>query len=204
MPEGYKPETSLTAPKPPQGGSGIAPGGETPPAAQYTEGSMTKFSEVCPVCATEGNVSVHRAPFSATYNQVPVELPAVERYRCSHCSEEFFDDAQGRELSRRVKEAARERLKVLAPAQIVAIRKKLDLSQEEPAAANNSVPLLKALTELLRLYDWRNQLGRDVEEGRATVESQKQDLIRYGREKKAAWDCARKAIAAANRPGDAG
>lgn len=53
----------------------------------------------------------------------------------------------------------------------------------------------EVLTELLRLYDWRNQLAKDVKEGRATEQKQRRDLLRYGREKKAAWGAARLALA---------
>jgi hypothetical protein len=54
----------------------------------------------------------------------------------------------------------------------------------------------RALQELLRLYDWRNELGRAVKEGRAMPESQRSDLLRYGAEKRAAWIEARAALAA--------
>lgn len=50
------------------------------------------------------------------------------------------------------------------------------------------------LRELLRLYDWRLELGkleRDLSHDRGAM---KRDLLRYGREKKAAWDLARKVL----------
>lgn len=52
------------------------------------------------------------------------------------------------------------------------------------------------LTELLRLYDWRLEIARreidpTVEEG----ERIRKDLLRYGRDKKAAWEAARRVLA---------
>lgn len=52
------------------------------------------------------------------------------------------------------------------------------------------------LTELLRLYDWRNELGRAVKEGRATERDQRRDLNLYGEQKKLAWTRARDVLQA--------
>jgi hypothetical protein len=39
------------------------------------------------------------------------------------------------------------------------------------------------LTELLRLYDWRNKVGKDIT---------REEALRYGAAKKAAWEAARR------------
>lgn len=47
------------------------------------------------------------------------------------------------------------------------------------------------LTELLRLYDWRKELAAKMANGEQTEKEQKSDLVKYGREKAAAWDVVR-------------
>ena len=57
--------------------------------------------------------------------------------------------------------------------------------------AENKV-LREALTELLRLYDWRNELAAEAK-ANPNVD-QRQRLLIYGRKKKIAWDVARAAL----------
>jgi hypothetical protein len=55
-----------------------------------------------------------------------------------------------------------------------------------------------ALTELLRLYDWRNELGQIERDPNHDKKQMKASLNKYGREKKLAWAAAREALAAAS------
>jgi putative zinc finger/helix-turn-helix YgiT family protein len=90
----------------------------------------SSIPDECPVCGTSGSVSLWKGEYRANYNRIPVELGEIERCACSACGEKFFTAQQSRELSRRVKAAARSHMKVLSPEQIVSIREKLGLSQE--------------------------------------------------------------------------
>lgn len=54
--------------------------------------------------------------------------------------------------------------------------------------------LKAALTELLRLYDWRNELGRIERDFNHNKKQMKTWLNQYGREKKAAWEVAFKLL----------
>lgn len=54
--------------------------------------------------------------------------------------------------------------------------------------------LRAALVELLRLYDWRNELGRIERDFNHDKKQMKTWLNQYGREKKAAWDEARRVL----------
>lgn len=87
--------------------------------------------EECPLCGSVGTVAVYRGPFKASYNRIHVELTDIERCVCQECDERFFTKLQSRDLSRKVKEAARESVGALEPGRISSIRKRLGLSQEE-------------------------------------------------------------------------
>lgn len=50
------------------------------------------------------------------------------------------------------------------------------------------------LTELLRLYDWRNELGRIERDFNHDKKKMTTALNQYGREKKAAWEAARRVL----------
>jgi hypothetical protein len=50
------------------------------------------------------------------------------------------------------------------------------------------------LTELLRLYDWRNELGQIERDPNHDKKQMKASLNKYGREKKLAWAAAREAL----------
>ena len=84
----------------------------------------------CPICGAMGSVGALKGPYTTKYNQVVVEVDSVERCACHSCGEEFFTKAQSEALSRSVKAAARRRLGLLLPEQIVALRRKLQLSQQ--------------------------------------------------------------------------
>lgn len=71
-----------------------------------------------------------------------------------------------------------------------------------PAPASSALPsngaiahtygkLKAALAELLRLYDWRNELGRIERDFNHDKKQMTTWLNKYGREKHAAWDVAR-------------
>ena len=85
----------------------------------------------CPVCGAESTVKIRHAPFEGKYNQLSIRVEDAESYICDACGEEFFTNEQSKELSRRVKASAREQLGVLSPERIVALRRRLNLSQEE-------------------------------------------------------------------------
>jgi hypothetical protein len=56
-----------------------------------------------------------------------------------------------------------------------------------------------ALTELLRLYDWRNELGQIERDPNHDKKQMKASLNKYGREKKLAWAAAREALPVSRR-----
>jgi HTH-type transcriptional regulator/antitoxin MqsA len=91
----------------------------------------TTIPTECPSCGSPKSVALHQGRFTTTYNKVPIALDDVQSLRCEVCGEEFFSKEQQRELSQRVKEAARKYLGGLSPERIIAIRKKLNLSQED-------------------------------------------------------------------------
>lgn len=73
-------------------------------------------------------------------------------------------------------------------------------SQELPSngcIAHNYAKLKASLTELLRLYDWRNELGRIERDFNHDKKQMTTWLNKYGREKHAAWDVARSTLAGA-------
>ncbi len=91
---------------------------------------MAKSSIACPVCAAGTAKKVNR-PYRTKYDGGVVSLPSVEMFRCSECHEEFFSPEQARTASIQVKNAVRESSGLLAPERIVAIRKKLGLTQRQ-------------------------------------------------------------------------
>jgi HTH-type transcriptional regulator / antitoxin MqsA len=128
----------------------------------------------CPICGASQSVEVRQERFEASYNKIPVVLDSVELFRCASCGEEFFSKEQQREVSKRVKEAARQQLGALQPERIVAIRKKLGLSQEEleelldlgPKVVtrweNGRVVPGRATTYLLRLMEKMPQIVEEL------------------------------------------
>jgi HTH-type transcriptional regulator / antitoxin MqsA len=140
----------------------------------------TKISapEECPACGKARGVLLH-SPFVGSYNRVPVELADVASFRCEACGEQFYTPEQARELSLRVKLAAREKLDVLSPERIVAIRKKARLSQEAledllglgdkvvTRWETGRVVPTKAADFVLRLLDRRPELIDDLRQIRA-------------------------------------
>ena len=61
-------------------------------------------------------------------------------------------------------------------------------------AVNSLEAMKEVITELLRLYDLRNDLAAKRKSGEQKESEQVGALIRYGREKKLAWDEARAAL----------
>lgn len=57
-------------------------------------------------------------------------------------------------------------------------------------------PIRAALEELLRLYDWRNELGQIQKGPDYDQKWMDKCLNRYGREKKVAWQVARQVLVA--------
>jgi HTH-type transcriptional regulator/antitoxin MqsA len=94
--------------------------------------NMTRKNEVftCEVCGRESAYLVTRS-FDAIYNQMPIHLEAVEMYECDRCGESTLTPEQDKNLCDRVKAAARERLELLPPEAVLAIRKRHGLTQEE-------------------------------------------------------------------------
>jgi putative zinc finger/helix-turn-helix YgiT family protein len=91
---------------------------------------MAKSSIACPVCAASTAKRVSR-PYRTKYDGRVVSLPSVEMFRCSECREEFFSPEQARAASIGIKNAVRRSSGLLAPERIVAIRKKLGLTQRK-------------------------------------------------------------------------
>ncbi len=125
---------------------------------------MNEKTIVCAICSSE-SVKRVKVMLDTHYSHIPITLQAVETYRCNECGEEFLTPSQAREISKKVKAAARERLGLLPPEQIVAIRKKLDLSQERLEALlglgpkvvtrweNDRVLQTRGTDDLLRLME---------------------------------------------------
>jgi putative zinc finger/helix-turn-helix YgiT family protein len=119
--------------------------------------------ETCLICASDTAHLVTR-PFPTKYRNVPVTVQA-EMYRCDECGEEFSAPDQARELSRKVKAAAREKLGLLPSERIIEIRRKYNLSQEKLETLlglgpkevtrweNDRVLQSKAIDDLLRLME---------------------------------------------------
>ena len=84
----------------------------------------------CAICDSEKTRRV-RGDFPAKYNQTPVSVPNVEMYECADCGERFFTPEQARALSLAIKEQARNIAGLLSPEEIVAIRQKLELTQND-------------------------------------------------------------------------
>ena len=89
---------------------------------------MTKVT--CEICGCDGARLVQR-PFDSVYNQIPIRLDSVEMYECDRCGESVFTPEQSKEVSRKVKSLARERSGLLPPEEIVNIRTRSNLTQEE-------------------------------------------------------------------------
>jgi putative zinc finger/helix-turn-helix YgiT family protein len=84
--------------------------------------------EVCALCSSDA-VHIMTRPFSTKYRDIPITIQ-TNVYHCDECGEEFSTPDQARDLSRRVKAAARDKLGLLPPERIIEIRRKYDLSQE--------------------------------------------------------------------------
>jgi putative zinc finger/helix-turn-helix YgiT family protein len=84
----------------------------------------------CAVCNSE-KVKKVRREFSARYNQMPISIADAEMYECASCGERFFTPDQAKAVSVAVKRQARVTAGLLTPEEIVAIRQKLGLSQNE-------------------------------------------------------------------------
>ncbi len=85
---------------------------------------------VCPVCGHD-HARLVRGRFDSVYNQTPIELDEVEMTECDRCGETTLTPEESREVSKRVKAAVRQRLGLLAPDEIVSIRRRHGLSQDE-------------------------------------------------------------------------
>jgi putative zinc finger/helix-turn-helix YgiT family protein len=85
---------------------------------------------LCAVCSSE-KVRQVRRNFETKYNSVPILIEHVPMCECESCGERFFTPQQSRDLSRRMKNQVRQRLGLLSPEQIVKIRHKLHLSQQD-------------------------------------------------------------------------
>ena len=84
----------------------------------------------CAICGSEKTRRVRRE-FPAKYNQTPVSVHNAEMYECADCGERFFTPEQARALSLAIKEQARNIAGLLSPEEIVAIRQKLELTQND-------------------------------------------------------------------------
>jgi putative zinc finger/helix-turn-helix YgiT family protein len=83
----------------------------------------------CAVCSLESAEKTLES-FSTSYDQIPVVIPAVEMYSCVNCGEKFFTPDQSKQVSKMVRTAVRDQLRLLPPERIIEIRRKHDLSQD--------------------------------------------------------------------------
>lgn len=93
--------------------------------------STSKVPAQCPICRAVGSVRLRDSSYTTAYNKVTIELARVERFFCESCGDEFFDKRQSHLVSAQKKEAVRKRMGALGPDRIVALRRRLNLSQEE-------------------------------------------------------------------------
>lgn len=84
----------------------------------------------CPVCGT-GKAKVVKQPYQTKYDGEIVVLPSVEMFHCDSCGEDFFVPEQARNLSIAVRNEVRQKLGLLSPEKIAAIREKLKLTQDQ-------------------------------------------------------------------------
>ncbi len=84
----------------------------------------------CTVCGT-GTAKKVKKRFQAKYNKESVEVSGVEMFHCGHCGEDFMTPGQSRAFAIAVKNEVRKRFGLLSPKEIVSIRKKLNLTQEQ-------------------------------------------------------------------------
>ncbi len=90
---------------------------------------MEKF--ICAVCGAKEARKVKR-PFETTYNrQVEVKIDDVEMDECDACGEQVLTPEVSRYISRNVRKIARDRLNLLAPEEVVSIRHRYGMSQED-------------------------------------------------------------------------
>jgi putative zinc finger/helix-turn-helix YgiT family protein len=84
----------------------------------------------CAACNSE-KVKKVRDDFFAKYNHALISVPDTEMCECWSCGKRFFTPDQVKAVSLAIKRQARVKAGLLAPEEIVAIRKKLGLSQSE-------------------------------------------------------------------------
>jgi putative zinc finger/helix-turn-helix YgiT family protein len=87
-------------------------------------------SATCAGCNSK-KVNKIRDEFFATYNHRPIPIPDAEMCECASCGRRFFTPKQVKAVLIAVKRRARVKAGLLTPEEIVAIRKKLGLSQSE-------------------------------------------------------------------------
>jgi len=85
---------------------------------------------ICTVCGIGTTKKVEKK-HQARYNGEPVEVSGVEVYHCDHCGQDSLTPEQARMYSRAVKNEVRKKFGLLPPEQIVAIRERAGLTQEE-------------------------------------------------------------------------
>jgi len=84
----------------------------------------------CPVCGA-GTAKKVKRTYETKYDGQIVTLPNTKMLRCSNCNEEFLLPDQARAISIEVKNEVRRSTGLLPPGQILAIRKKLSLTQAQ-------------------------------------------------------------------------
>jgi HTH-type transcriptional regulator/antitoxin MqsA len=135
---------------------------------------IATIPDECPICGESKSVALRKGRYVTQYNKLSITLENVESYCCEACKEVFFSKEQEKELSHRVKEAARAMLGGLPPERIIALRQRLGLSQEEFEALldlgpkvvtrweNGHVIPSRTTTYLLRLLERMPQLVDEI------------------------------------------
>jgi putative zinc finger/helix-turn-helix YgiT family protein len=130
----------------------------------------------CPVCGSGTAKKVEKKDYLARYKGEPIKVASVEAYHCDACGEDFLTPEQSRGMSVAVKNEVRNKLGLLSPERIAAIREKAGLTQlqlEELLGQGPKVVVRwesgrviqgKAADTVLRLLEREPDLVKDLRE----------------------------------------
>lgn len=85
---------------------------------------------ICEICNAPSAVEITKRK-ETKYKHVPIVLDDVSVFHCNECGEEYFSPDQLEEFSARSQIAWRRKMDLLSPEEIVEIRKKHELKQDD-------------------------------------------------------------------------